>query len=72
MLVWGLDVCFTLALQARHSAELCPASGVRMDSRMTLKYELNGTSAKYAAFDGNVLNDIRLTAGHVAIFRIDP
>jgi hypothetical protein len=36
------------------------------------KYELNGTSTPHAAFDGKVLSDVRLTAGEVAVFRIDP
>jgi hypothetical protein len=37
-----------------------------------LKYELDGSFAKHPGFDGHTLRDIRLTAGNVAIFRIDP
>jgi hypothetical protein len=33
---------------------------------------LNGTSMKHAAFDGKTLSEVRLTAGNVAIFRVDP
>lgn len=36
------------------------------------KYELNGRSVEYPNFDGKVLSQIRLAAGTVAIFRIDP
>lgn len=36
------------------------------------KYELNGTAVEYPNFDGVVLRQIRLAAGNVAIFVIDP
>ena len=36
------------------------------------KYELDGTSTIYSEFDGRTLDNIKLTAGNVAIFRIDP
>ncbi|HYN87838.1 MAG TPA: hypothetical protein VER55_04885, partial [Ardenticatenaceae bacterium] len=36
------------------------------------QYALNGTSSPHTAFDGTTLSKIRLTAGSVAIFRIDP
>jgi hypothetical protein len=37
-----------------------------------VKYDLDGTAAERAPFDGHALTDIRLTAGEVAIFRVDP
>ena len=40
--------------------------------KTAFKYELKGAIKKYAAFDGSTLSDIRLAAGQVAIFRIDP
>lgn len=36
------------------------------------RYQLDGTSSPYAAFDGKTLSAVQLTAGDVAIFRIDP
>jgi hypothetical protein len=45
---------------------------LRTRGAAAFKYELNGASTKVAAFDGNVLSAVRLTAGEVAIFRIDP
>ena len=45
---------------------------LRTRGTTALRYEVDGSSAKHAAFDGHTLTDIRLTAGHVAIFRIDP
>ena len=35
-------------------------------------YSLAGEAAPYAAFDGTTLKDIRITAGNVQIFRINP
>jgi hypothetical protein len=35
-------------------------------------YSLTGEATPYPAFDGTTLNDIRLTAGNVEIFRINP
>ncbi len=36
------------------------------------RYNLDGTFARYAAFDDKNLRDVALTAGDVAIFRIVP
>ena len=35
------------------------------------RFQLDGTSSPYGAFDGKTLTAVRLTAGDVAIFRID-
>jgi hypothetical protein len=45
---------------------------LRTPGRKAVKYDLDGTALEHAAFDGHTLTDIRLTAGNVAIFRIDP
>lgn len=45
---------------------------LRTGGATALKYELDGTFAKHPTFDGHTLAEIRLTAGNVAIFRIDP
>jgi hypothetical protein len=45
---------------------------LRTRGATALRYELDGSFAKHAAFDGHTLTDIRLEAGNVAIFRIDP
>jgi len=37
-----------------------------------LRYELNGAASNYPEFDGRTLSNVRLAAGNVAIFRIDP
>ena len=44
----------------------------RTPGAAALRYEINGESTNYTNFDGRVLTDIHLTAGSVAIFRIDP
>jgi hypothetical protein len=41
-------------------------------AKTAVKYALNGTVANYANFDGRTLANIRLAAGNVEIFRIDP
>lgn len=40
--------------------------------KIAYKYALDGTFAVYPAFDGRTLSEIALTAGNVAILRIDP
>jgi polysaccharide biosynthesis protein PslG len=40
--------------------------------RTAVNYQLNGAAANYADFDGRTLDKIQLSAGNVAIFRIDP
>jgi polysaccharide biosynthesis protein PslG len=51
-----------------------PALRVRLRTpgATALQYDLNGRPANYTKFDGYTLSDVRLTAGQVAIFRIDP
>ncbi len=41
-------------------------------ARKAYKYELDGSFAAYPAFDGRKLENIQLTAGNVAVFRIEP
>ena len=36
------------------------------------RYDLDGSYALYPAFDGEKLREVKLTAGNVAVFRIDP
>jgi polysaccharide biosynthesis protein PslG len=45
---------------------------LRTRGATALKYELDGSFAEHPTFDGHTLTEIRLTAGNVAIFRIDP
>jgi hypothetical protein len=45
---------------------------LRTPGTVAFQYDLNGRAAAYTKFDRYTLNDVRLTAGHVAIFRIDP
>jgi hypothetical protein len=54
------------------SANLTVRATLRTRGATAFKFELDGSVAKHAAFDGHILSDIRLTAGNVAIFRIDP
>jgi len=45
---------------------------LRMRGAKAWKFNLDGSSAEYAAFDGRILSQIRLKAGSVAIFLIEP
>lgn len=44
---------------------------VQSPGKTVVRYDLDGTSTKHAAFDGRTIDNIRLTAGDVAIFVID-
>jgi hypothetical protein len=44
---------------------------LRSRGRKAFRYDLDGTAQEHGAFDGHTLTDVRLTAGNVAIFRID-
>jgi polysaccharide biosynthesis protein PslG len=45
---------------------------LRNPGKTAVRYQLDGTSTQYASFDGRTLDNIELTGGNVAIFRIDP
>jgi hypothetical protein len=45
---------------------------LRSRGAAALQYNLDGTAASYANFDGYTLDKVNLIAGQVAIFRIDP
>lgn len=51
-----------------------PTVRVKFQDRgnVAVKYELDGTSANYANYDGSFLDEVSLSPGNVAIFRIDP
>ncbi|HEU5464430.1 MAG TPA: glycoside hydrolase, partial [Candidatus Binatia bacterium] len=45
---------------------------LRQPGKAALRYELDGTATIHRSFDGTTLENIRLSAGDVTIFRIDP
>jgi polysaccharide biosynthesis protein PslG len=57
-----------------YDKEASPTVRVRLQTpgARAYRYELNGSAAPYAAFDGRTLSNVRLSPGDVAIFRIDP
>jgi endo-1,4-beta-mannosidase len=64
----GKQVLFVYDKQASPTLNI----KLQVPGATAVKYELNGNATKYAAFDGQVLSNILLTAGEVAIFRVDP
>jgi hypothetical protein len=60
------------ALHLRQSRASHGAHIATQPRRGALQYNLDGTAASYANFDRYTLDKVNLTAGQVAIFRIDP
>lgn len=64
----GKQVLFGYDKQAHPTIEV----KLRVRGARAWEYELNGTVLEYPNFDGTVLRQIRLAAGNVTIFVIDP
>lgn len=64
----GVQVLFLYDKRAPVTVEVTlPQAG-----RRALRYQLDGSSALYAAFDGATLSSVRLVPGEVAIFAVEP